>query len=207
MRQQKIKYLNIFEFFCLKKLSHNNIKGSDRLTESLYCSGFVIYFIGLNSLINILILITFCLIVLLLSCLLLVRLFLVIITVDGTSMIPTFYPGDRVLIFRRFPVRLLRKEQIAILDLSKADLIPDPKPVIVIKRLIGLQGDIIRIHTSQVNQGVPFINMSILSDDGYYQMRVPPKHCFVQADGKGSDSRHWGAIPLCALVGIVIKRM
>jgi signal peptidase I len=138
---------------------------------------------------------------------LLVRIFLCIVTVEGASMSATLEPDDLVLILKHFPISFLKKEQIAVLDLSQADSIPAPKPTVVIKRLIGLPGDIVRIHNLQVEEGVPFIDMSILSEDGYYEMQIPPGHCFVRADGKGSDSRHWGPIPLHAMVGVVIKRM
>lgn len=138
---------------------------------------------------------------------LLVRILLCVVTVEGASMSPTLDSDDQVLILKNFPISFLKKEQIAVLDLSQADSIPAPKPTVVIKRLIGLSGDVVRIHNSHVEEGVPFIDMAILNPDGYYEMEIPPGHCFVRADGTGSDSRHWGSIPLNALVGVVIKKM
>src|SRR5215207_5486678 len=102
-----------------------------------------------------------------------IRKFLSIVTVDGVSMMPTLVSGDRVLILRHIPTSLLRREQIAVFDLSKADSIPSPKPTIVIKRLLSLPGDVVRIHQSHLGEGVPFIEMSVLRDDDYYEMEIP----------------------------------
>ena len=137
----------------------------------------------------------------------LIQMFLCVVVVEGTSMYPILVSEDRVLILQHLPTSFLKKEQIAVLDLSKANSIPDPKPGVVIKRLIGLPGDVVRIHTSQIEEGSLFIDMSIFSEDGYYEMQIPIGHCFVRADGRGSDSRHWGPIPLHSLIGIVIRRM
>lgn len=133
--------------------------------------------------------------------------FLYVVTIEGSSMNPTLKEGDRVLVLRRPPIRFLRKSQIVVLDLSKAAFLPAPKPKVVIKRLVGLPGDTVLLPISQVDQSVVFADIAILRDDGHYEFQVPPAHCFVRADGHGSDSRHWGPIPLYAMVGVVIRRM
>lgn len=122
-------------------------------------------------------------------------------------MSPTLRADDRVLVLRHLPIGFLRKSQIVVLDLSKAASIPAPKPTVVIKRLTGLPGDIVWLPISQVDETVIFADIATLRDNEYYEFQVPPAHCFVMADGHGSDSRHWGPIPLNALVGVVIRRM
>ena len=122
-------------------------------------------------------------------------------------MSPALEDGQQVLVLRHVPIWFLRKNKFVVFDLSRAENIPHPKPTIVIKRLIGLPKDTVRIHASHVDQGMPIFDMAALGEDGYYEIRIPPDHCYIQADGKGSDSRHWGPIPLYALVGIVIKKM
>lgn len=136
-----------------------------------------------------------------------IRMFLCIVTVEGFSMLPTLVPGDQVLILRRYPHWLLRMGQIVVSDLSKADSIPSPKPTIVIKRLVGVPGSIVKFHNSQVDPCTLFAGVATLDGEGYFKMQIPHQHYFVQADGQGSDSRHWGPLPFRTLVGVVIKKM
>lgn len=146
-------------------------------------------------------------IILVLVIVLLIKIFLRVVNVEGASMSPTFEEGQQVLILLHIPTKLLRRDQFAVFNLSWAETIPDPKPSIIIKRIVGLPNNIVRIQGSQIEQWMPFKAISTRCDDGFYELQVPLGHCFVRADGTGADSRHWGPIPLHALVGIVVKRM
>jgi signal peptidase I len=78
---------------------------------------------------------------------------------------------------------------------------------LLIKRVIGLPGDVVEIHDGQV-----FVNSQPLSEPyvagsvttGFYApTAVPPLHIFVLGDNRGfsNDSRSFGTIPLEAVVG------
>jgi len=90
--------------------------------------------------------------------------------------------------------------------LSNVASIPFPKPVHVIKRVIALPGDEYRVRVEEIDPLVPLL--SILETCGeYYILKLPPSHLFLSADGKGSDSRHWGPIPYNAVIGLVLLRI
>jgi signal peptidase I len=77
---------------------------------------------------------------------------------------------------------------------------------LLIKRVIGLPGDVIEIHDSQV-----FVNNQPLNEPyliapttGFYgPTTVPPLHIFVLGDNRNfsNDSRNFGTIPLKDVVG------
>lgn len=71
----------------------------------------------------------------------------------------------------------------------------------LIKRLVGLPGDDVRVHQSNFPQ---YDTISPDKYDGEYAIwTVPDKHYFVLGDNpKGTDSRSWGPLPLNALKGV-----
>ena len=133
-----------------------------------------------------------------------VRKFACLVDVRGTSMKPTLDEGDRILVVRHIPRMLIRKHHVAVFDLRRAGSLPDLKPTVVIKRIVGLPGDIVQFGSSEFDPTTPAAKLFSLSQDGLWEIEVPPEHCFALADGKGTDSRHWGPIPLKALVGVVV---
>lgn len=77
---------------------------------------------------------------------------------------------------------------------------------LLIKRVIGLPGDVVEIHDGRV-----FVNGQALTEpylvsstSGFYApTTVPPLHIFVLGDNRGfsNDSRSFGTIPLGDVVG------
>ena len=77
---------------------------------------------------------------------------------------------------------------------------------LLIKRVIGLPGDVVEIHNNQV-----YVNNAPLDEPylatittGYYgPVIVPPLHIFVMGDNRNysNDSRNFGAVPLKQVVG------
>jgi signal peptidase I len=89
------------------------------------------------------------------------RLLLCIVTVSGPSMAPTLRSRDRVLVLRRWPTKWLQKGQIVIGDLGQVltafeqmPLEARAKPLSTtsnfIKRVVGLPGDTVVIHISEL---------------------------------------------------------
>lgn len=165
--------------------------------------------------------------------LLLLRQQLTIITVYGRSMEPTLFAGDRVLLLRLRPRRLLRPRQLVVCryvpDMS-ANVPPGNKQVVspsisgkppryvqrttrqtyYIKRLWGLGGDRVILPAQDVptHHGRQAGALPEQDDAGNFVWQVPPGHCFVKGDSPYSyDSTSWGPIPLDHIVGIVLLKL
>jgi signal peptidase I len=118
--------------------------------------------------------------VILVALLVLARLALLIVRVDGTSMTPTYQDGERVLAVRRWLSPGLKRHSVVVLrhppDVPVAGPEGTPPPLLV-KRLVGLPGD----------------------------DNVPEGHVFVLGDGPGSyDSAAFGPVPAKLIVGRVL---
>jgi signal peptidase I len=111
------------------------------------------------------------------------RRYLLVVRVDGTSMIPTFRPGEAVLALRRGRGERPRRGQIVVCRLPVE--VPGP-PGLLIKRVGAVAGE-----------SVP--------DGGD---RVPDGFVYLLGDGPRSyDSRNFGPLPVGTLVGRVIARL
>ena len=76
---------------------------------------------------------------------------LAIVTVEGTSMVPTLHDGDRVLAWRLWPARWLRRGAIVVVKYEAEQEYPaSPRranrrtPSLYVKRLVGMPGDTLR---------------------------------------------------------------
>lgn len=147
---------------------------------------------------------------------------LLVVTVAGSSMTPTYAPGDRVLVrrgrrsrpgqvvvFRGTAVptvtidpRLLPHHPAAAADrLPVVDVVgpagtapprTSPGRRLIIKRLVAVAGDPVPADVVTATGAAP-------GDT------VPPGYVVVRGDGTSSiDSRHWGYLPVSALVGQVV---
>jgi signal peptidase I len=124
----------------------------------------------------------------------LARSVLFVVRVDGTSMLPTFRPGDAVLAVRRRAVRRrLRRGDIVVCQMA-GDL--PGAATLLIKRVAAVAGDSPQSHSPQSH--------SPQGDTGV----VPPGRVFVCGDGPASyDSRQFGPIPVADVVGHVVARL
>ncbi len=125
------------------------------------------------------------------------------VRVDGSSMNPTLQNGEYVLVSKlayRFG------------EPQRGDIIvfkyPGQPPQDLIKRLIGLPGDMV-----EVKDGVVFVNGQQLDEpyiaaDPLYDgnWRVPDGHLFVLGDNRNdsSDSHSWGLLPSDNVIGKAI---
>lgn len=118
-------------------------------------------------------------------------------------MMPSINDGDKCLVLRIFN------------KISRGDVIvlvaPSDKKQNYIKRVIGLPGEVIKIHHGRVSvDGEKLIEDYINSDYNprVYTIRVPAHSYCVLGDNRGDshDSRNFGTISEDLVVGVAIYR-
>ncbi len=125
----------------------------------------------------------------------------VVVRVAGTSMVPTYQPGDRVLI-RRGGRAVPRRGQVVVFrrlqpggtgSSGRASGLRGTEWLI--KRVAAMPGDRV---PDQVAPGVHAAPGDV----------VPADRLVVLGDGPTSrDSRHWGYLPVSEVLGVVIRRL
>jgi signal peptidase I len=141
---------------------------------------------------------------------LLINLFLAQATrVYGQSMEPNLHTNQRLIVEKLSYNRYLR-QYLGLEGPQQSDVVVinlgSQGNELLIKRIIGLPGDVVEIHDSQV-----FVNGTPLAEPylggitpGYYgPVTVPPLHIFVLGDNRNfsNDSRNFGTVPLEDVVG------
>lgn len=116
---------------------------------------------------------------------LLLRRVLLVISVDGASMAPTYQPGDRLLTVRSRPGSSIRAGDIVVCRR------PDRRPgaPYLIKRVLATAGQPIPDQASARSLGLA---------------QVPPGNVWVQGDSPGYDSRAFGPLPVSEIISHVL---
>jgi len=123
--------------------------------------------------------------------------------VRGSSMSPGIHDGDRILV--NHLTYLLQSVQRGDIVVLRYPL--DPR-LDYIKRVIGLPGDLVRIHGGFVSVNGEVLEEPYISEPDTRSdtlVRVEPDHYFVMGDNRphSSDSREFGQVPRENLVGKV----
>ena len=141
---------------------------------------------------------------------LLINLFLVRATqVSGQSMEPNLHTDQR-LIIEKLSYNPYLRQYLGLGSPQRGDVVvlrlPAQGDELLIKRIIGLPGDVVTIQNGQVlvnDQALqePYLNDNTIGAFG--PMTVPPLHIFVLGDNRNfsNDSRSFGAIPLRDVIG------
>lgn len=122
---------------------------------------------------------------------------LLVVTVDGPSMEPTYHQGDRVIV-RRSGVSALSLGDVVVIEGPNDDGIwPQQRPLLVkwqIKRVVALPGG--RVPTDRV----PALA-------SHAEGRVPPGKLVLLGDNAANsyDSRYIGYFPADRLLGVVLR--
>jgi len=123
------------------------------------------------------------------------------VRVDGFSMLPTLQEGEFI-----FVSKLAYKFD----EPERGDIIvfhypPDPKRQDLIKRVIGLPGDVIKVEAGEVFVNGMHLNQPYIAEKPIYygEWIVPQGNLFVLGDNRNdsSDSHSWGLLPDEQVVG------
>ena len=141
---------------------------------------------------------------------LLINLFMAQATrVHGQSMEPNLHTDQRLVVEKLSYNRYLR-QFIGIEGPQPGDVVvirlPTQSNELLIKRVIGLPGDVVEIHDGQVfvnGQPLPEPYLASRTSGSYGPTTVPPLNIFVLGDNRNfsNDSRSFGTVPLKNVVG------
>jgi len=125
------------------------------------------------------------------------------IRVEGISMEPSLHDGQFVVVNRL----AYRWHEINRGDIIVFHFPPDPSRRFI-KRVIGLPGDVVSIHDSQVYVNGLSLTEPYLADEPLYhgEWRLTPSEVFVLGDNRNnsSDSQNWGPLPVDEIIGKAI---
>lgn len=152
-----------------------------------------------------------CLVLVLLMVSILIRRYLLVVTVESESMAPTLQPGDRILAVRHWPAASLRKGQIVLVwssrTASTGPTLFEARPYI--KRIVALGEETLTMSSADgVEPGHP------QPDDTTGQQRqqiwhIPKGHIFVRGDNRQNslDSLIWGPISIENVLGVFLMKL
>lgn len=112
---------------------------------------------------------------------------LLVVTVHGVSMEPTYHSGDRLLV-RRSRLAGVRTGQVVVVQVAGAEP-GDPTGGRLVKRAVALPGDPVPAQIPVPDQVVPADRLLVLGDNS----------------ARSNDSRRLGYIPAEALIGVVLR--
>lgn len=142
----------------------------------------------------------------------LLRRFLVIITIEGTSMSPTLEPGDRIVAIRWGHPSLLRKGSIVLVSpissgSSEIDLFGDEPPFI--KRIVAVSGDVVISSLDEIDESNRLNVEAQYDAEGERMWFVPAGHVFFRGDAPtgGFDSLTWGPLPTQRVLATMIGQL
>lgn len=126
--------------------------------------------------------------------------------IPSESMVPTLLPGDRVMVDKLTPrFTGLKRGDIVVFDPPfKA---PDP----YIKRIIGLPGESIAVHSGRVWVNGEALRESYLNQSPRYvygPVTVPEGKLLVLGDNRNqsNDSHFWGFLDIASVKGRAVAR-
>ena len=126
---------------------------------------------------------------------------LVVVTVAGPSMQPTYHTGDRILVRRAHPARI-PTGQVVVLQGQAHDGGWDTAPL----SGVDVSGESwwIKRLAARATEPVPGVMRTGVPDE-----RVPAGHVAVLGDNNAAsnDSRAFGFVPESRVLGVVLRRM
>jgi len=131
------------------------------------------------------------------------------LVVSGSSMYPTFDNNDKIIVDRFTG---------DISEIKRGDVIvfysPFNNDIMMVKRVIGVAGDIIyiedgKVYVNNVKISEPYRNNDMLSHETLPAYKVPKNSVFVLGDNRlvSSDSREWGAVTSDRIYGKYVLKI
>ena len=126
-------------------------------------------------------------------------------------MIPTLQDGDRILVQKLFfSAAKLRTGDIVVFHGPAADANCGSYEPILVKRVIGLPGEVIQSKGSTVylnNKPLaePWLPAGTVLGKAIPRQKIPAGQFFMMGDNRAisCDSRYWGTIPGSSIIGKV----
>jgi signal peptidase I len=122
------------------------------------------------------------------------------IRVDGYSMVPTLQNGELVIV-NRLSYKF-SKPKIGDVIVFRFPKNPQQE---YIKRIIGLPGDLVEVHSGRVMVNGKVIDEPYISEPPAYSTKasVPQNSLYVLGDNRNnsSDSHAWGPVPFEYVIG------
>lgn len=148
--------------------------------------------------------------------LLLLRTGLLVVTIRGQSMHPTFQHGDRILVLRRWLAGRPRKGQVIVLT---PVMVPVEQPIFAefreacyVKRIVATAGE--TFSATLYANALPEIVLASRKRPAQLSSQVeswqiPDDHVFVCGDNyeESIDSRSWGPLPLRNVRGMMVMKL
>lgn len=128
-----------------------------------------------------------CAVLALVAWLLVLRSRLLVVTVHGVSMEPTYRSGDRLLV-RRAGLNHVRAGQVVVVQVDSASP-GDPTGGRMVKRAVAVPGDPVPPRIPVPGPRVPADSLLVLGDNL----------------ARSNDSRRLGYLPADALIGVVLR--
>ena len=122
------------------------------------------------------------------------------VRVDGFSMRPTLDDGEFVLVNRMaYRIGAIERGDIIVFNYP-----PNPEQELI-KRVIGLPGDLVKVNNGQVSVNGYILSEPYIAQAPNYNSEwlVPKNSLFVLGDNRNnsSDSHSWGMLPIGNIVG------
>jgi signal peptidase I len=152
-----------------------------------------------------------CVMLFLLTIGILIRTYLVVVTVENVSMSPTLENGDRVLAVSSWPSRWLRKGYIVLVWPSRTS---SNRPRLFevtpyIKRIVALGGETFTASLNDSTETKPPNQDREWDHHTQKVWHIPQGYIFVRGDNRPSslDSLSWGPIPVQSVLGVVLMKL
>jgi signal peptidase I len=146
-------------------------------------------------------------------------------SIPSGSMEPTLQIGDRIVVNKlSYHLHGVDRFNIVVFSTPPTEACAGPPVADLVKRVIGLPGEVISVHGGNVYINGRFLPETFLPPEYrhdtypgpahvsyalHHPFRVPPGDVFVMGDNRpdSCDSRYWGPIPESTIVGKVDLRI
>lgn len=127
----------------------------------------------------------------------------VVVTVNGSSMAPTYAHGDRLLALRRQRWQTPRVGQVVVGRFQ-----PEPSSPLLVKRVRAVDGEHVRIDLSPLSAALTERLRDRAGQQDVLDVDIPPGMILVTGDApESADGVLWGPVPIDRVTAVVVARM